>query len=364
MNFRPGLDLCEDYFHLEVEPILARRFPGLKYTAGRLASGSEVLGFDDERSMDHHWGPRVDLFLSENDLEHRLKEVGGVLAEELPLEFDGFPTRFSSHDDGQPVMDVSGSKQEHGVKLSSLSLAVTSSFGLDPRNRMTPFDWLVLPQQRLLAWTEGRVFHDPEGELSSLRELLSWYPKDVWRYLLASQWFHIGEKEPLMGRANEVGDEIGTMILASNLAEDLVGLALLQERRYKPYKKWLGSSFRRTSDYCLIGPMIQRLLAPASFEDREKGISDALEALAVKQNDLGLCSPLEPKVRAFHSRPYMVLHAHRFAEALHNSIENSEIRAWPIGVGNVDQITDSVALKENPDLLKRLGRFWTGNKGV
>jgi hypothetical protein len=47
-------------FHADVvEPLLARSMPMLRYAAGRLGSGSDVLGLDDEISGDHDWGCRL-----------------------------------------------------------------------------------------------------------------------------------------------------------------------------------------------------------------------------------------------------------------------------------------------------------------
>ncbi|HEU0299458.1 MAG TPA: hypothetical protein VFR37_08395, partial [Longimicrobium sp.] len=62
-EFIPGLELSRLFFVEAVRPLLDAAFPGLRYAAGLLGSGSDVLGFDTEMSRDHDWGPRVDLFL-------------------------------------------------------------------------------------------------------------------------------------------------------------------------------------------------------------------------------------------------------------------------------------------------------------
>ena len=62
-EFMPGLELSRLFYLEAVRPILDRSFPGLPHAAGRLDTGSEVLGFDTARSMDHWWGPRVQLFV-------------------------------------------------------------------------------------------------------------------------------------------------------------------------------------------------------------------------------------------------------------------------------------------------------------
>ena len=64
-----GLDLCRGFFHEEAEPILKEHHPGLRYSAGLIGYGSDVLGYDDPVSRDHLWGPRFYLFLQEKDID-------------------------------------------------------------------------------------------------------------------------------------------------------------------------------------------------------------------------------------------------------------------------------------------------------
>src|SRR5215216_1916770 len=94
-EFIPGLKLCELFYQKEVRPILKRELPRLRYSAALIGWGSEVLGFDTPMSRDHHWGPRVLLFLSENDYPRLHKKISHMLSAELPVEFRGYSTNFS-----------------------------------------------------------------------------------------------------------------------------------------------------------------------------------------------------------------------------------------------------------------------------
>src|ERR1700704_5840474 len=91
--FIPGLELSAALY-TAVEPILRRHFPGLEYAAARIARGSDVLGFDDERSTDHYWGPLLELFVTHEGSERWRQQIHHVLAAELPFEVRGYSTNF------------------------------------------------------------------------------------------------------------------------------------------------------------------------------------------------------------------------------------------------------------------------------
>jgi len=67
--------------------------PRLPYAAGRLGSGSDVLGFDDAMSRDHDWGCRLALLVDEPD-RAAVPQVSLLLEQELPGSYRGFPIRF------------------------------------------------------------------------------------------------------------------------------------------------------------------------------------------------------------------------------------------------------------------------------
>lgn len=72
-EFIPGLELSKSFYKEAVKPILETQFSGLRYSAASIGYGSDVLGFDTPVSTDHEWGPRLLLFLSEEDFELFIK---------------------------------------------------------------------------------------------------------------------------------------------------------------------------------------------------------------------------------------------------------------------------------------------------
>ena len=119
-----------------------------------------------------------------------------------------------------------------------------------------------------------------------MREALAWYPDDVWLWLLACQWRRIDQEEPFVGRTAEVGDELGSRVLAARLVRDAMRLCFLLERRYAPYAKWLGSGFRRLHAYEELGPMLEAALVATDYLARERTLRRGARAAgAAAQRD-------------------------------------------------------------------------------
>ena len=94
-NFIPGLRLSAEFYREAVAPILAAEYPDVPHSAALIGSGSEVLGFDTEMSSDHHWGPRVMIFLREADHARYHEAMRHTLSQQLPRTFRGYPTNFT-----------------------------------------------------------------------------------------------------------------------------------------------------------------------------------------------------------------------------------------------------------------------------
>ena len=180
----------------------------------------------------------------------------------LPDTFRGWPTRFGWDD--VPV--------SHHVDVVPLGEWLERRARLRSAWRRLDARWLATPQQALLELTAGSVFHDPRGELAAMREELAWYPDDVWLWLLACQWRRLDQEEPFVGRAAEVGDELGSRMVAARLARDVMRLAFLLERRYAPYSKWLGSRSRNSTRLTCFGRPCSTCSPPQSYET-ERGRS-------------------------------------------------------------------------------------------
>ena len=362
-RFIPGLILCGDFYREAVRPILDDAFPGLAHSAALIGSGSEVLGFDDAMSTDHHWGPRVQLFLSEDDHLLAADAIHDTLAAHLPYTFRGYSTNFGEPDPDdngvQHLTAIENGPVNHRVSVATIRGFVQYYLGFDIDQPLTPADWLTFPQQKLRTLTGGAVYHDGV-RLEDVRARFAWYPRDVWLYLLAAGWARIGQEEHLMGRAGLVGDELGSALMGSRLVRDVMRLAFTMERQYAPYPKWFGTGFSKLNCAAELTPHLLAAQTAPTWQERMAHLLPAYEALARMHNRLGLTDPLPETTRDFFGRPFQVVALHGFADALLAQIREVDVAriAARQPIGSVDLISDNTDLLEGTNWRSVLRQLW------
>ncbi|HET7397530.1 MAG TPA: DUF4037 domain-containing protein [Intrasporangium sp.] len=334
-----GVELSRSYFEHVVRPAVEARWPGLPYAAARLGSGSDVLGLDDATSRDHDWGLRLNLLVPSEVVD----DVDAHLTVHLPESFAGHPARFATTWD--PVV-------RHRVQVQTARDLAVSRLGVDPTRDLTVDDWLSLTGQAVLEVTAGEVFADGAGELGGIRQRLGWYPDDVWRHVVATDWARLGQELPFVGRTAERGDDLGSRIVAARLAGIAMHLGHLLERRWPPYAKWLGTSFARLPSASTALAPLHRALAADDWRQREGGLVEALVVLAKVQGEVGLPTVDDP-VEPFWDRPYRGVRA-AVVDALESSITDRAVRSLPRGVGSVEQWSDNVDVLMQPSRRPRV----------
>jgi len=75
--------------------------------------------------------------------------------------------------------------------------------------------------------------------------------------------------------------------------------------------------------------------------------------VASAHNALGVTEAVDPTVRQFWGRPFRVLFADRFADALREAITDPEVQA-AARADAVDAISDNTDFLTNPDLWRQL----------
>ena len=330
-----GAEVSQTFYESAVRPIVEQVLPEAGHVAARLGSGSDVLGLDDERSQDHDFGCRLTVLVDE---EHGplLSELDRLLEEGLPEEVAGWPTRFATSWD---------SRTRHKVDLHTVHDFAASRLGVDLRTPLTPIEWLCLTGQSVLEVTGGPVFHDSTRTYREVVATLTWYPNDVWRYVLAAGWTRLGQELPFVGRTGELGDELGSRLVAARLCRDLVHLAFAIERTWPPYPKWSGGQLHRLPSGGRLAELLAEVLASTAWTERQRHLVEAIEDLAERHRAAGFDVPT-PVVVPFFNRPFVMPTGEATAELI-RGIDDPAIRALPC-VGAIEQWCDNVDLLSYP----------------
>jgi hypothetical protein len=206
-------------------------------------------------------------------------------------------------------------------------------------------DWLSVTGQSVLEATAGPVFTDRTRALAPVQKLLTWYPPDVERYVLAAGWQRLCQLLPMMGRTAEAGDELGSRLLSAQLTWDLIWLAFALSRRWAPYAKWRGTVFRSLPVAARLGSLLDDAAAPR-WRQREDALASACEVLLEIQRERGLPAP-KSAVIAFFDRPYRTVDQ-AVPGGLLACVADPDVARLPPSVGAIEQWADSTDVLSSP----------------
>ncbi|WP_449396750.1 DUF4037 domain-containing protein [Devosia riboflavina] len=337
-----GIELSRRFYADVVAPWLARVAPDLPYSAALIGYGSELLGFDDETSRDHNWGPRVHIYLSEADFKAQASRLLADFASIVPETFLGEPAGWRS----RPHPAASGpdamGAMEHGLEFHTVEGRLEAHIGQRSVENLTLLDWLGLPEQSLLAFTAGAVFHDDGGRLEARRTALAYFPRDVWLYKIACQWRRIAEEQAFVGRAGQAGDDLGSRVIAARLCRDVMGMGFLLSRCYAPYPKWFGSGFARLPIAAALTPHLDEALRAEAWQERGEALAAAYMVLAQWQKAHDI-APFEPVIGLYFERPFVTINTDDAVASAMAAIADPELSALPV-VGAIDQVSDLTPL--------------------
>jgi len=333
-----GMQLCQDFYFECVAPLMEEHFPDIQYSAARIGGGSDVLGFDDVRSRDHDWGPRVELFFSSENFNSMGKNIYEVLSYNLPFSFKGFSTHFVND---YLMGDTDKYPITHRARTFSVDLYFGYVLGFNPTKQISEIDWLRTPDQRLRTIKSSKIFHDGLSALQDIKNILEWYPDDIWYFIMASQWLRIDQEEPFVARCGDVGDELGSRVVAARQVKEIMQLCFYMEKEYAPYNKWFGTAFSKLQCAQELQPLLMQVFVQENWREREKILSEVYLILANMHNDLSITEFIEPEISNFFDRPYKVPHSERFYNALIHKVQSPLLKSIKRAIGSVNQFTDS-----------------------
>jgi hypothetical protein len=151
-SFLPAAELSRAFYVEVVRPLVG----GRPHSAALLGWGSDVLGYDTERSTDHGWGPRVLVFI---DDEGTADDLHDAIAARLPESFGGLAG----------AVRMGWRRPTDHVTVTTVPPLAGGSARVDATAGMSTLDWLLTPQQQLLG-VVGEVTHaDEAGALAATR---------------------------------------------------------------------------------------------------------------------------------------------------------------------------------------------------
>jgi hypothetical protein len=338
-NFLPGLQLNKLFYKDVVGPLMKEHFSRLPYSAGLVGHGSDVLGYDTPRSMDHNWGPHLHLFFTEEDFSKYKDKVDTMLRQKLPYSYMGFSTNFTRPNNSylaQRPVAISSGEVNHLFEFWTIESFFKFYIGFDPHKNITLQDWLTFPQQPLLEVTEGELYHDDLG-VQKIRDKFAYYPEEVWLYIYTIQWDMIGSEESLPGRTGEMGDELGSQIIATDIVFNIMKLCFLMEKKYWPYIKWFGTAFSRLEAARELEKHLLNVLRSSTWEERDYHLGSVYTIIAKMHNALKVTKQMHTSTQDFHGRPYTVIHGLDFYDELAKNKKNTLIHQLKYKIGAIDQ---------------------------
>jgi hypothetical protein len=246
-----GLQLSQRYYNECGKDLFEHRFQSLmdRIAVGLAGPGSECLGFDDQYSRDHDWGPSFCLWVTREDFDRYGKELTDCY-NALPKEYLGFgPRRISPEETARVgAMETSGFYTRY------------TGLGKPPESLK---EWNI-PSENLALSTNGKVFSDPLGAFTRWRTaLLKFYPEDLRLKKIADCCMHAGQSGQYNWQRGILrSDPFVTSPAKVTFCTEIMRMVYLLNRVYAPYYKWLMAGFKTLP---ILGaelfPLIEKLLA-------------------------------------------------------------------------------------------------------
>ncbi|MCD7809797.1 MAG: DUF4037 domain-containing protein [Erysipelotrichaceae bacterium] len=241
-----GLQLCEQYYQQYGIKMLENFKEYLPYMAiGLCGEGSDCLGYDDELSHDHDFGPGFCIWLP--------RDIYDEIYTDLQQAYDDLPKSFMGY-------------QRNTTPQATCRVGVQciDDFFTCPQN---DDDWLNIDEMTLLNCTNGKIFIDNYGLVTKIREDLSYYPKHI-------QIIKLADNLHLMSQCGQYNyqrilkrnDKVALELCVSSFIDATISVVYILNKKYKPYYKW---SYYGLKDCVILNDLRQSLDQLVESENKE-----------------------------------------------------------------------------------------------
>lgn len=270
-----GLELAEKYYEAYGRQMLDDQFADMKgqTAAGLVGYGSECLGFDDDISKDHDYGPSFCIWLPRKIY----KEYGARMQaayDALPREFMGFAGRMEE-EQGKGRVGVLCLEDFYEEMIGRSSVP------------QTDMEWLAIPEEMLATAVNGKVFEDHLRQFSSIRDgLMQYYPHGVWIKKIADSMAKAAQAGQYnYARAMKRGERIAAEMALTEFVKESMHLVYLLNRTYAPFYKWMHRGMQNLSTCSEIGDMLNLLYRIPDPASAWEGVSATDYVYNLNNND-------------------------------------------------------------------------------
>jgi len=210
-TWKNNLTQSREFYEKYGRAMIREKFPEYesRIAVGMVGEGSDCFGFDDEISADHDYAVGFCMWLTKDDKD----AVGDALQE--------------AYDDLLKDHGIDRFKETRFEKRRGV-------FSIDEFYREG------IEEYKLAEMVNGEVFRDDQGIFTAKRkELLEYYPEEVWRKKLATllhEFSQYGQSNYARMMARR--DYVTANLCISKAIESALDIAYVLNKEYSPYYKW------------------------------------------------------------------------------------------------------------------------------
>lgn len=302
-----GIELAEAFYRQYGEPALRDKFPDLmdKIAVGVAGSGSDSFGFDDEISRDHDYWPGFCIFIPDENVVSRREEFLLERAySALPKEFMGVK---------MPAISPVGGNRRGVMRIADFFMRTTGT----PDGELSLQSWLTIPENYLFEATNGKIFYDGYGLVTSIREKLSNIPPDVRLKKIAGSLIVMNQSGQYnYPRCVARGENGAAQLALYEFVNAAIHIAFLLSRKYMPYYKWRFYALRQTG-FSSLATALEFLV---SSDNRAENFAVKSEKIAC------VCETLARAVMADTGAEGDSVNLEKLAYSVNDKIKSGNIR--------------------------------------
>lgn len=273
-----GLELAEQFFAERGLPMLKGQFPYLMdhITAGLVGQGSECLGFDDDISRDHDWGPSFCMWLPEDMYGREHERLHQAYDRLLETSFQGYPRR---------EITAQGGGRTGVLETGNFYYSFIGSRTV-PKTNM---EWFYAPETAYACVTNGKLFYRSGSAFEKIRDgLKQYYPEDVRLKKIAARAVTMAQA----GQYNYVRcmkrkDTVAAFLALSEFVKATCSMLHLLHKQYMPFYKWAYRSvleLSRSQDKRMLEETARQLRFLAEHPLDQKN-ADVIEQICISVKD-------------------------------------------------------------------------------